>query len=126
LDDWRAVDADARFESTIIRRRGRYHLLLPERLDSLWEALEAEGREAHVAISLPGGGIVDLVIPQVSRLEAGGARFTLALPSDLNEVWEAARVIPTLLLPSVTGPFDLTSESPRSTLSPFILSFIVE
>ena len=82
--------AAARFESAIARRRGRYHLLLPGRLDPLWEALEAEGREAHIAISLPGGGIVDLVIPQVSR-GAGGARFALALLSDLNEVWEAAR-----------------------------------
>ena len=90
MGEWRAVAAAARFESTIIRRRGRYHLLLPERLDPLWEALKAEGREAHVAVSLPGGGIVD-ISALVSRLGAGDARFTLALPPDLNGVWEAAR-----------------------------------
>jgi len=81
------VAAVARFESGVVRRRGRYYLPLPEDLDQLWKALEAEGREAHVVISLPGGGIVDISAP-VSRL---GARFALALPPDLNGAWEAAR-----------------------------------
>ena len=91
MGEWCAVAAAARFESTIIRRRGRYHLLLPERLDQLWEALEAEGREAHVAISLPGGGIADISAP-ASRLGAGdAARFALALPPNLGWAWEAAR-----------------------------------
>jgi len=81
------VAAAARFESRVARRGGRYYLPLPEDLDRLWEALEAEGRGAHAAISLPGGGIVDISAP-VSRL---GARFALALPPDLNGAWEAAR-----------------------------------
>ena len=91
MGGWRPVAAAARFESTIVRRRGRYYLPLPEDLDRLWEALEAEGRGAHVAISLPGGGIVDISAP-VSRLGAGdAARFTLALPGDLGGAWEVAR-----------------------------------
>jgi len=76
-----------KFESAIARRSGRYYLLLPERFDPLWEAVEGEGRGAHVVISLPGGGIVDISAP-VSRL---GARFALTLPPDLNGAWEAAR-----------------------------------
>ena len=81
------IAAAARFESRIARRGARYYLPLPEDLDRLWEALEAEGRGAHVAISLPGGGIVDISAP-VSR---AGGRFALALPGDLGEAWEAAR-----------------------------------
>ncbi len=81
------VAAAARFESRVVRRRGLYYLPLPEGLDPLWEALEAEGRGAHVAISLPGGGIVD-ISARVSRL---GGRFALILPGDLSEAWEVAR-----------------------------------
>jgi len=81
------IAAAARFESRVARRGGHYYLPLPGDLDRLWEALEAEGRGAHVAISLPGGGIVDISAP-VSRL---GARFALALPGNLNGAWEAAR-----------------------------------
>jgi hypothetical protein len=81
------IAAAARFESRVARRGGRYYLPLPEGLDPLWEALEAEGREAHVTISLPGGGIVDISAP-VSRLNG---RFALALPEDLGEAWGAAR-----------------------------------
>ena len=81
------IAAAARFESWVVRRGGHYYLPLPEGLDPLWEALEAEGRGAHITISLPGGGIVDISAP-VSRL---GGRFALALPEDLSEAWEAAR-----------------------------------
>jgi len=81
------VAAAARSGSRVARRGGRYYLPLPERLDSLWEALEAGGRRAHVAVSLPGGGIVDVSAP-ASRL---GGRFALALPPDINGAWEAAR-----------------------------------
>jgi len=81
------VAAAARFESTIVRHRGRHYLPLPEDLDRLWEALEAEGRGAHVVVSLPGGGIVDISAPVLWL----GGRFALALPPDLNGAWEAAR-----------------------------------
>lgn len=81
------IAAAAKFESRITRRNGQYYLPLPEGLDPLWEALEVEGRGAHVAISLPGGGIVDIS----ARVSRSGGRFALALPGDLSEAWEAAR-----------------------------------
>jgi hypothetical protein len=36
------IAAAARFESRVVRLNGRYYLPLPEGLDPLWEALEAE------------------------------------------------------------------------------------
>jgi len=81
------VAAAVRFESGVVRRRGRYYLPLPGDLDRLWEAVEAGGPGVHAAISLPGGGIVDISAP-VSRL---GARFALTLPGDLGGAVQAAR-----------------------------------
>ena len=48
------VAAAAKFESAIARRRGRYHLPLPERLDPLWEAARRSLRPARVDLVVPG------------------------------------------------------------------------